>query len=240
MKHCGFGSGFNGNFSGGAIPNIRFSRSYGDGTFVSGYFGYEDVTLGGLKVPHQQLAMVNFTYWWGEGLTSGLLGLAYPFMTGIDEPSQQYDPIFTNMWKRDKSVAPMFSLALSREDPAAKTESSLLAFGGVPHGVDYDEDSWAKAPIQSMEMMQGWGIDKPERGLYLIIADNFIYGPRNGTAEDAKTLQLGSPASLDGMTTNLTQFPVLIDAGSTMTRLPAGKCTYHSWTGLLSPPPQGL
>ncbi len=60
------------------MPNATFVRSYADGTFALGYFGYEDVTVGGLSAKHQQLGLANFPHWFGDGSSSGLLGLAYP------------------------------------------------------------------------------------------------------------------------------------------------------------------
>ncbi|KAK0707264.1 aspartic peptidase domain-containing protein [Lasiosphaeris hirsuta] len=74
---CGLGDGFKGNLSGGRVAAVEFGRSYADGTFVRGFFGFEDVTIGGLTSKLQRIALVNYTYWFGDGKTSGLLGLAY-------------------------------------------------------------------------------------------------------------------------------------------------------------------
>lgn len=49
----------------------------GDGEFLSGIFGYENTTLAGLTV-NQTIALVNYAAWFGDTVTSGLLGLAYP------------------------------------------------------------------------------------------------------------------------------------------------------------------
>jgi hypothetical protein len=43
--------------------------------------GYETVTLGGITVPRQEIAAVDFAAWYGDGYTSGLVGLAYPDIT---------------------------------------------------------------------------------------------------------------------------------------------------------------
>ncbi|KAK3938550.1 hypothetical protein QBC46DRAFT_317501 [Diplogelasinospora grovesii] len=226
--NCGLGDGFKGNLSGGIIDGSVFSRSYTDGTFVRGYFGYEDVTIGGLTAKHQQLAIVNYTYWYGDGLTSGLLGLAYPLMTSLNGESPQsqkaYDPVFTTMWK-SKLVLPLFSIALSRDEEENKkngtavappktgstNETSFLALGGLPP-VDYDDGSWARTPIQSMQLLKEWGLDNTtERGLYVIVADSYVYGRTNSTS---------SVPLADQLTKNTTQFPVMVDAGSTLTILP--------------------
>lgn len=213
---CGFGEGFKGNLSEGLITNEPFTRTYGDGTFVSGYFGFDDVTIGGVTVKHQQIAIVNNTYWYGDGKISGMLGLAYPLMTGLGSVVDAYDPIFTTMWKTGE-ILPLFTLALSRDDEGrnvTKEESSFLAFGGLPP-VDYDDATWARAPIESMETVPSWGVKGNDaRGLYIIQADAYVYGRENTSITD--------PESTEGMTFNTTQFPILVDSGSTLTILPTG------------------
>jgi hypothetical protein len=224
---------------------------------VEGYFGYEDVNIGGLVAPHQQLAMVNYSYWFGDGLTSGLLGLAYPMMTGLGGfGTPAYDPVFTTMYKHN-AIPPLFSLALARDDdirvdasggvvaatplPAhdgeakvtPKPTESYLAFGGVPP-VAYDRSAWARTPILSMSALPAWGMPTTtERGLYIIQADSYVYGTRNGSAEGM------APATQ--WTRNTTQFPVLVDSGTTLSVLPTGTAAfrlfwhidpYSRWSGL--------
>lgn len=54
-KTCNFGPGFKGDFGKDRIPNLNFNISYGDGEFVTGDFGYQDVTIAGIKVPKQEV-----------------------------------------------------------------------------------------------------------------------------------------------------------------------------------------
>lgn len=176
-----------------------------------GYFGFDDVTIGGVTIQHQQLAMVNNTYWYGDGKTSGLLGLAYPLMTGMDGNIQQYNPIFTNMWERD-FIMPLFTLGLSRDSNSSSSDESYLAFGGLPP-VDYDDSTWGRTPILSMQSEPGWGITTDVRGLYIISADAYVYGKLNNSAPDP----------YGNLIVNTTQFPILIDCGSSLTRLPTGE-----------------
>ncbi|KAH8900250.1 acid protease [Thozetella sp. PMI_491] len=225
---CGFGKGFEGNLSGGRVENETFARSYTDGTFVVGTFGYEDVNLGGVKVKHQKLGVVDRAAWFGDRLTSGLLGLAYPMMTGLDDNVAAYDPIFTTMWKNNLS-APMFTLALSRHVPqntrhtnmtAGKGRESYLAFGGVPP-VDYDDSSWARTPIYQMQkVMDYWPDGHDGNGLYAIKAEAFHYGRGKG-----------SNGTAFPVTKNTTQFPLMVDCGSTLTVLPVDLATqiYNSF-----------
>ncbi|KAK5657997.1 hypothetical protein OQA88_2551 [Cercophora sp. LCS_1] len=211
--NCGLGDGLTGTLAGGTIPNVTFGRAYADGTFVSGYFGYDEVVIAGLTAHHQRLAIVNYTYWYGDGRTSGLLGLAYPYMTSLDgsSPDQPlYDPIFTTLWK-DKQITPMFSIALSRavnKTGVDISETSYLALGGLPP-VKYEEESWARVKIQNMGEVKAWGLETEEHGLYVITAENYVWGTRD---QDGK--------GVEGLARNETQFPVLVDVGSTLTILP--------------------
>ena len=219
FPHCGFSPGFTGNFSGGSIPNQTFARAYTDGTFVTGWFGYEDVYIGSMKVSHQQLALVNQAAWFGDGFTAGLLGLAYPMMTGLDDNVPSYDPIFTSMWKNNLTT-PLFSLALSRRVPSAARHhnssiveaghESYLAFGGVPP-VSYDDASWGRTPIKDMQILGNWPEDHYGHGLYVIVADSYQYG--RGKSANGTTY---------AVTKNTTQFPISVDCGSTLTVLPRG------------------
>lgn len=216
------------------IPNDRFTRAYADGTFVVGTYGFEDVTVGGITVTRQQLALVNMTFWFGEGLTSGLMGLAYPLLTGLDGSGNDrpaYDPIFTSMWKRGLITAPLFSIALSRNDPPTAAgaangtdvasldanKGSYIAFGGIPPDIKYDDASWARAPVLGMEEIAN--IESSEPGMYIIKADAYVWGK----GHDPKlTTSAGPPP--DHLTVNTTQFPVIVDVGASVTILPT--CTY--------------
>lgn len=229
-EKCGFSAGYQGKFT-ESIPGLQFSRSYADGTFVYGGFGYADVSIGGVTASHQQLGLVNFTYWYGDGITAGLLGLAYPLMTGLDGwEVPEYDPVFTTLWK-NKLVAPMFSIALSRDpdynnftagmpdwsNQLKHRNDSFISFGGLPP-VKYDDETWERTPIQKMSVMRGSDDPKfQDHGLYLIIADGYVYGHQNTTGQ-------ASVADLEanGLVHDTEQFPVLIDVGATLSVLPRG------------------
>jgi hypothetical protein len=222
-ESCGLGSGFKGNFSGGIIPNLPpFVRSYVDGTFVRGIYGREDVSIGGVTAHSQRLALVNYTYWHGDGQTSGLLGLAYPYLTSLDGPDQNqppYDPVFTTMWKSG-AIDPVFSIALSRHEnqgnntagtPGITKQESYLALGGLPP-IDVDEKTWARTEIHGMRAVPQWGFETDERGMYIVKPDAFVL-QKGGNGPDAG-LEL---------VRNTTQIPVLIDVGATLSYLPKGE-----------------
>ena len=76
---CNFGPTYNVTDTFTEIPDENFNITYGDGEFLTGIMGYEDVTLAGIKV-RTEVALVNYAAWQGDGTTSGLIGLAYPAM----------------------------------------------------------------------------------------------------------------------------------------------------------------
>lgn len=147
---CQFGPVFNGTFGEDAIPDQNFNISYMDGEFLTGVMGYETVTLAGITVDKQEVALVNYTYWRGDNITSGLLGLAYPVLTSAfagNDPTVdshdtevEYSPIITTMID-EGLIPPVFSLALVRN-----SSDGYLALGGLPP-VDYTEP-FASAPVK--------------------------------------------------------------------------------------------
>jgi hypothetical protein len=60
------------------IEGQNFRIEYGDGTNAVGDMGYDSVTLGGINLPKQEIAVVENTFWQGDDHISGLLGLCYP------------------------------------------------------------------------------------------------------------------------------------------------------------------
>jgi len=76
VSACGFGPLASNIFQGGAIKNENFNISYGDGEFLTGVLGYENVGIAGLTVKNQEVALVNHAYWNGDGVSSGLIGFA--------------------------------------------------------------------------------------------------------------------------------------------------------------------
>jgi hypothetical protein len=80
------------------------SHRYGDGEFLTGSVGFETVTAGGLTVTGQEMGVVNKAAWSGDGISSGLMGLAYPRLTSVynttdvskdgRNTSEPYSPFF--------------------------------------------------------------------------------------------------------------------------------------------------
>ncbi|KAF7332955.1 Acid protease [Mycena venus] len=144
VSTCAFGSeGFDSRISNSyqAYPNTTFSISYGDGEYLSGSAAFETVSVGGLTVKHQEIGVVSSAAWVGDGINSGLLGLAYPELTSvtndIDHQDMKYNPFFFNAVKQKLVPYPYFSIALNRgtaagtHSPAADPHLGYLAFGGI-------------------------------------------------------------------------------------------------------------
>lgn len=45
--------------------------------------GFDTVTVGGLTVTKQEIGVVNKAAWLGDGINTGLFGLAYPGLTSV-------------------------------------------------------------------------------------------------------------------------------------------------------------
>lgn len=132
---CGFGPAQPTDFQYGSIPQEHLYIQYGDGETVSGQMGYSDITVGNITVKKQQVGLANTTYWRGNNMTSGLVGLAYPTLTNayIGNASDHgwghqvlYSPLFTTMVS-DGLIPPYFSIAINRN-----SSGGLLGWGGIP------------------------------------------------------------------------------------------------------------
>lgn len=152
---CYFGPAYTGGFSGGLIEEEHLFIEYGDGEVIQGPLGYMDVSVAGIHVKNQTVSLANTTLWYGNNITSGILGLAYPSLTnayggsfGDEEPYYEYEyaPVFANMVDQGL-VDNFFSIAISRN-----LSDGAIAFGGVPEyldGVDYDSKAMTDIIIVS-------------------------------------------------------------------------------------------
>ncbi|KAJ7469827.1 acid protease [Mycena galericulata] len=151
---CAFGSpGFDPARSKSFVPfpNTEFKIMYGDGEYLSGVAAYETVGVGGCVVTHQEIGLVTSAAWVGDGINTGLLGLAYPLLTSVSNAStgsganghgaqMPYDPWFFSAVKQGRVREPYFSLALNRPSspspgPGPDAHLGVLALGGLPSGV---------------------------------------------------------------------------------------------------------
>ena len=74
---CDFGPYYTTDSTFVKTANENFNIEYGDGEYLTGIIGTETVTLAGIEVTGQTIALVTVAAWEGDGTTSGLTGLAY-------------------------------------------------------------------------------------------------------------------------------------------------------------------
>ncbi|KAK0727983.1 aspartic peptidase domain-containing protein [Lasiosphaeria miniovina] len=155
---CNFGPKYKGDFPDGQIPGQHFNISYGSagGPFLNGQMGYADLTLAGIEIKKQQIALATIGAWNGDGLSSGILGLGLPGLTEAfvgntpaDDGVQNlvnYNPVITTVSNQVGNG--IFSLGLSRNASA-----SFLALGGVPQ--DLKVGDYATISIDKMDKRFG-------------------------------------------------------------------------------------
>ena len=160
---CGFGRPLIQGFGqGGAIADLHFYLKYGSDETVWGPMGYSDVACGGLGVSRQQVGLANHTYWHGNNVTVGILGLAYPSLTSAyygpvgDERefnAVSYAPFLTRAID-EGAIAPMFSVAIAKN-----SSDGMLAWGGLPP-ISSGQTSAAKTDLIIVSGAVSWRDDK--------------------------------------------------------------------------------
>ncbi|KAJ7780462.1 acid protease [Mycena olivaceomarginata] len=139
---CNFGStGFNPNSSKTfeLYQNVSFNQTYGTSEYVAGPIALETVSIGGLEVSRQVVPIPNVAAWTGDGVLSGILGLAFPNVTSLFNTS---DPTTASIKKPYSTLHLVttradFSIALDRptteqaETDLYTPNLGLLAFGGI-------------------------------------------------------------------------------------------------------------
>ena len=222
-SYCAFGPTYNISSTFKQIQNENFNISYADGEVLTGIVGIERVTLAGITVKNQQVAVVDYAAWFGDGISSGLVGLSFPTLTSaykgtdptLDSSATQvvYNPIFTNMYSEGR-VAPLFSLAIDRG-----TQGGLMAIGGLPPVIF--SPLFASAPFQLLTMTR-FGATSPIDGIpqyqfYTITVDGFNY---QGSEKTQWTH--GSFPSPLVKPTDPSKVQLIVDSGTTLIYLPTG------------------
>ena len=145
------------------IQNQSFGVKYGSG-IASGIVGYEEVIIGGLRVEKQEIGVADRITDVGDGNDSGVLGLAYPYLTsahpGTQYPNESlsflinripYNPLFTNLYKQG-SVKPFFSISINRNPVnVSNGDGGFLGLGTlppVPH-----KSTFAVAPVERLDVL---------------------------------------------------------------------------------------
>ncbi|KAH7109266.1 aspartic peptidase domain-containing protein [Dendryphion nanum] len=113
------------------IRTHSFSTQYTDGEFLSGEMGSEDVGIGGIFL-RQTIGVVARGWWIGDGISSGLIGLAFPSLASNVLDLGYSSLMFTLFENESITVPPIFSLALNRPSVLDPIGGGLLALGGIP------------------------------------------------------------------------------------------------------------
>lgn len=128
------------------IPDENFNIAYADGEYLNGILDYDSVKLAGITVSHQEVGVVTLAAWVGDGVSSGLVGLAFPTLTSaypgtkVSADNQitnriKYPSIIETILEIEKLTEPVFSLALSR-DESNTSYGGEIAIGGIPYITD--------------------------------------------------------------------------------------------------------
>jgi hypothetical protein len=135
------------------LPDRCMNLSYADHETLNGPMGRDSFTMGGITFPAQEFGVVNYAAWYGDGVSSGLIGFAYRTLTSMyagEDPkaavagqTYKYNPFFDNLY-RNNITAPVFSMALMR-DKQNTGKGGVMALGGVPN-IPY-APTWISAPI---------------------------------------------------------------------------------------------
>ena len=206
------------------VANENFGIQYGAG-LASGYFAYENVSLGNVTT-RQKVGIASRSNPMGDGVNSGLLGLAYPSITSAHPGNVTdnttywynrlpYDPLVNTMHKKGL-IEPYFSLALARSPQNTSTAfGGYLTLGGLPP-VSYSPD-FAVAPVEITD-----------------IPLNFTSGKRVLSYWSTTIREAAFGTSSSNLTTISTKFQTFTDSGNYVTYLPSS--IVDRVNALFSPP----
>lgn len=218
-SQCYFGPLYNKSASSTfvTLPQRNMNITYSDGETLTGLMGYDSFTMGGITVPEQQFGLVDYAAWYGDGVSSGLIGFAYGTITsayyGTDPTQDQtgrtimYKALFENMYNMSL-VAPVFSMAINRD----ASNGGVLALGGIPN-IPHSS-SWVSTPIISVGVFAG--TTTPAYEFYSIFADGIAFSTSASAQFDV--YGTGNPHKTP-LTSNLT---LIIDSGTSLMYLPNG------------------
>ncbi|OAG44648.1 hypothetical protein AYO21_01138 [Fonsecaea monophora] len=223
------------------IPNEMFGVQYGAG-IASGVLAHEEITLAGITVKKSIIGVANSSTPMGDGVNSGLLGLAYPALTSghpanvTDNTTYfynrlTYNPLLFTMHQQGL-IDPYFSLALARTPQNTSSGfGGYLTLGGLPPVPHSDDFTKVPVEIDNSVPIQVTSNERV-RAYWAITVSSIVYGPGN------KTTVLSAPhpnnITASSTTKNGTSFQAFIDSGNFFSYLPDK--TVASVNSLFSPP----
>ncbi|KAK4507681.1 hypothetical protein PRZ48_001416 [Zasmidium cellare] len=213
---CEFGPLYNSNQSTTFVPieNQEFDISYASGEYLTGDLAYESFRMAGIDVPNQQFGIIDTAAWYGDGISSGLVGFAYSSLTsafaetetGSKGPAVLYNPLFVNMYENE-GVPPVFSMAIDR----VQSNGGILGIGGIPDipHAPY----WASTEIHSVGVNDTSG--EPVYEFYTIDVDGFAVSNSTST-------QFNPYGNINPYKTPLigNETDVIVDSGTSLCYVP--------------------
>lgn len=183
--------------------------------------GYEDVSLGGLTVPRQQVALVTSGFWQGDSETSGLMGFAYPSLTSSTQETyygdiqKPYAPFFFNAIQQGL-VPPVFTLALGRNTLDETIAGQIGLGGGLPN--IQTTTSFTSTPLRAAQLSPN-PLTATNFSYYTIIPDGFILQgqPYQQSSSQQQAFTYGDFAPTSDSPSDI---PVILDSGTSLVYLP--------------------
>ncbi|KAJ7849004.1 acid protease [Mycena leptocephala] len=215
------------------VSNVTFFVRYGSGEFLAGPTGFDTIAVGEFAVALQEFGVPNENFFLGDGVSEGVLGLAFPALTSVWNVTSRhnasgsnhisYTPFFLNAVQQNRLRNPYFSIALDR--PTFEQEKNdpfdpslgLLAFGGI-------------APVPVLETE----VTVPIQGYAGNSANIFV--PSNGN--DAQflwyTIDIDSYTFLGSEVVVTKNNNTFLDTGTTLNWVPTPVA--KAYNALFSPP----
>jgi hypothetical protein len=204
---CGFGNHFNESSPTFVpIPHASFSVNYTSTEFLRGRLGIETFGIGRVGLGDSPLVSVRQTigvveegYWDGDGISSGLMGLAYPELASESRELGYTSVIFTLM--NSRRFSPIWSIALTRPTTSKPAAGGQLALGGIPNVAFGD---WVQVPILKTRVR--------DYTFYTIGLDGFNITAPASSSSGTPSAPLADYSAL--------ATPTMLDSGTTLIYLP--------------------
>lgn len=210
------------------IANETFGVEYGAG-IASGVMAYEDITLAGITLTGQKVGIANSSSPNGDGVYSGILGLAYPALTSAHPGTNvsnttfffdrlPYNPLLYNMHQRGL-IDPYFSLVLARTPQNSSSGfGGYLTLGNLPP-VKYS-NTFARAPVEVTEVLPlNFTSNQRVLSYWSTTISGVVYGPGPNNTTTPSAPQPNN-ITTSSTITNGTSFHALFDSGVTSIYLP--------------------
>lgn len=220
------------------IEDENFNVSYADGEHLLGDLGYEEVTVAGIKIAKQEVALTYLAGWNGDGISSGLLGLAFPSITEafsgtnasadeiatLQSPNTtnqvRYSSIMNTLFFVENLTIPLFTLALSRDGAEYSSGyGGVIEIGSVPDVTlpHINATSTYTSTAMRFTYPQYINPNLHERQFYIVDVDKLDY--KNGSLASA---------------TSQAPTEYLVDSGTTLLLVPTQEAA--SINALFQPP----